>query len=180
MAAGYFLYGSSTMMVYTTGAGVSGFTLDPSVGEFLLSHPDIKIPPTGKIFSANMGYWDYWDESVRDYFRYLRRPDESKPVYSCRYIGSLVADFHRTLLYGGVFLYPADSKDPKKPFGKLRLLYECSPLAFVAVNAGGAASTGLGPILEFEPEHLHQRVPIIIGSREEVDTAVEYISGRRS
>ncbi|MBI5521421.1 MAG: class 1 fructose-bisphosphatase [Desulfarculus sp.] len=180
VAAGYFLYGSSTMMVYTTGAGVSGFTLDPSVGEFLLSHPNIEIPSRGKIFSANVGYWDYWSQETKNYIDYLRRPDQNKPVYSCRYIGSLVADFHRTLLYGGVFLYPADSKDPKKPHGKLRLLYECSPLAFVCEQAGGAATTGRERIMEIMPQELHQRVPIIIGSPEEVYMAEQFYDGRLS
>ncbi len=178
VAAGYFLYGSSTMMVYTTGAGVSGFTLDPSVGEFLLSHPNIEIPARGKIFSANVGYWDYWSQETKDYIDYLRRPDENKPVYSCRYIGSLVADFHRTMLYGGVFLYPADSKDPKKPHGKLRLLYECSPLAFICEQAGGAATTGRERIMEVVPHELHQRVPLIIGSPEEVYLAEQFYDGR--
>lgn len=180
VAAGYFLYGSSTMMVYTTGAGVSGFTLDPSVGEFLLSHPNIEIPSRGKIFSANVGYWDYWPQETKNYIDYLRRPDQNKPVYSCRYIGSLVADFHRTLLYGGVFLYPADSKDPKKPHGKLRLLYECSPLAFVCEQAGGAATTGRERIMEIMPQELHQRVPLIIGSPEEVYLAEQFYDGRLS
>ncbi len=177
VAAGYFLYGSSTMMVYTTGAGVSGFTLDPSVGEFLLSHPNIEMPSSGKIFSANVGYWDYWDEPTRAYIDYLRKPGPSKPVYSCRYIGSMVADFHRTLLYGGVFLYPADTKDPKKPHGKLRLLYECSPLAFVAEQAGGSATTGKERIMEVNPQELHQRVPLVIGSAEEVALAERFYAG---
>ena len=180
VAAGYFLYGASTMMVYTTGNGVSGFTLDPSVGEFLLSHPHIQIPPSGKIFSVNMGYWDYWDDPTRCYLEYLRRPNDKKPVYSCRYIGSMVADFHRTLLYGGVFLYPADTKDPQKPHGKLRLLYECNPLAYVAEQAGGAATTGTQRILDVLPEELHQRVPIIIGSREEVALAEKFYRGEKS
>jgi fructose-1,6-bisphosphatase I len=179
VAAGYFLYGSSTMMVYTTGAGVSGFTLDPSVGEFLLSHPNIEIPQKGKIFSANTGYWDFWNEDTKAYMDYLRRPGPDKPVYSLRYIGSLVADFHRTLLYGGVFLYPADSKDPKKPHGKLRLLYECSPLAFICEQAGGAASTGRQRVMEVQPGDLHQRVPIIIGSPEEVYLAEQFYAGKR-
>ena len=177
VAAGYFLYGASTMMVYTTGNGVSGFTLDPSVGEFLLSHPNIKIPPSGKIFSVNMGYWDYWDEPTKRYLEYLRRPNDHKPVYSCRYIGSMVADFHRTLLYGGVFLYPADSKDPKKPHGKLRLLYECNPLSMVVEQAGGAATTGTQRMLEVQPDELHQRVPIVLGSREEVALAEKFFRG---
>jgi fructose-1,6-bisphosphatase I len=180
VAAGYFLYGSSTMMVYTTGNGVSGFTLDPSVGEFLLSHHKIEIPSSGKIFSANVGYWDYWREDTRAYIDYLRAPGDKKSVYSCRYIGSLVADFHRTLLYGGVFLYPADTKDPKKPHGKLRLLYECSPLSFVVEQAGGSASTGKKRIMEIVPQELHQRVPLIIGSPEEVALAEEFFANRRS
>ena len=178
VAAGYFLYGPSTMMIYTTGNGVSGFTLDPSVGEFLLSHPNIKIPERGKIFSVNMGYWDYWSESMRDYIRYLIKPDESKPVYSCRYIGSMVADFHRTLLYGGVFMYPTDTKDPKKPHGKLRLLYECNPLGYVCEQAGGAASTGSGRVLEVEPQDLHQRIPIFVGSKYEVKLAEKFLASK--
>ncbi len=177
VAAGYFLYGSSTMMVYTTGNGVSGFTLDPSVGEFLLSHPDIRIPERGKIFSANTAYWDYWHQPTKDFIDHLRQPHPDKPVYSLRYIGSLVADFHRTLLYGGVFLYPADSKDPQKPYGKLRLLYECSPLALVCEQAGGAAITGDRRVLEVEPEHLHMRVPLIIGSKYEVELAERIYRG---
>jgi fructose-1,6-bisphosphatase I len=179
VAAGYFLYGSSTMMVYTTGAGVSGFTLEPSVGEFLLSHPKIEMPAKGKIFSANMGNWEYWDQPTREYLDYLITPGEGKKVYSCRYIGSLVADFHRTLLYGGVFRYPADSKDPKKPHGKLRLLYECSPMAFVAEQAGGSASTGNERIMEVMPQELHQRVPLIIGSAEDVALAERFYAGYR-
>lgn len=177
VAAGYFLYGSSTMMVYTTGNGVSGFTLDPSVGEFLLSHPNIKIPQRGKIFSVNAAYWDYWHEPTKNYIDYLRKPSPDKPVYSLRYIGSLVSDFHRTLLYGGVFLYPADTKDPKKPNGKLRLLYEASPLSFVCEQAGGASTTGTQRIMKVEPEHLHQRVPLIIGSPLEVELAEKFYRG---
>lgn len=180
VAAGYVLYGSSTMMVYSTGNGVSGFTLDPSVGEFLLSHPEIKIPSRGKIVSANMGYWHYWDENLKNYLRFLRQPGPGRPVYSLRYIGSLVADFHRTLLYGGIFLYPADRKDPQKPYGKLRLLYECNPMSMLCEQAGGKASTGDGRVLEVEPTELHQRVPFIIGSPEDVDEAVAFISGQRN
>jgi fructose-1,6-bisphosphatase I len=180
VAAGYFLYGSSTMMVYTTGSGVSGFTLDPSIGDFLLSHPNIKMPSPGNIFSANMGNWDYWEQPTKHYLNHLRSPIGSKPVYSLRYVGSLVSDFHRTMLYGGVFLYPADSRDPKKPSGKLRLLYECAPLAFIAEQAGGAASTGRERIMDIEPDKLHQRVPLIIGSREEVALAEQFYAGRLS
>lgn len=178
VAAGYFLYGSSTMMVYTTGSGVTGFTLDPSIGEFLLSHPDIKMPSPGNIFSTNMSNWDYWDLPTKRYINYLRTPTANKPVYTQRYVGSLVSDFHRTLLYGGVFLYPADTRDPKKTTGKLRLMYECSPLAFIAEQAGGAASTGRERIMEIVPGEMHQRVPLIIGSREEVALAEQFYSGR--
>ena len=178
VAAGYFLYGSSTMMVYTTGAGVSGFTLDPSIGEFLLSHPNIQMPPSGAIFSINMGNWDYWDLPTKRYINYLRTPTSTKPIYTQRYIGSLVADFHRTLLYGGVFLYPADTKEQDKPNGKLRLLYECSPLAFIAEQSGGAASTGRERIMEVQPKELHQRAPLIVGSREEVALAEQFYSER--
>ncbi len=178
VAAGYFLYGSSTMMVYTTGSGVTGFTLDPSIGEFLLSHPSIKMPSPGDIFSTNMSNWDYWDLSTKRYINYLRTPTPSKPIYTQRYVGSLVSDFHRTLLYGGVFLYPADTRDPKKTTGKLRLMYECAPLAFIAEQAGGAASTGRERIMEVAPVDMHQRVPLIIGSREEVALAEQFYAGR--
>lgn len=178
VAAGYFLYGSSTMMVYTTGAGVTGFTLDPTIGEFLLSHPNIKMPAKGDIFSVNMSSWDYWDLPTKRYINYLRTPTDNKPIYTQRYVGSLVSDFHRTLLYGGVFLYPADSRDPKRPNGKLRLMYECSPLAFIAEQAGGAASTGRERIMEVQPKDMHQRVPLVIGSREEVALAEQFYSGR--
>jgi fructose-1,6-bisphosphatase I len=177
VAAGYVLYGSSTMMVYTTGRGVHGFTLDPGVGEFLLSHPDIRIPPRGGYYSVNAGYEKYWSEGVRRYVRWLTGQDEEHPSAGMplRYIGSLVADFHRTLLAGGVFLYPFDRKDPKKPFGKLRLLYECAPLAFIAEQAGGYASDGVHSILNIQPTDLHQRVPLFIGDRALVEKAEEYI-----
>jgi fructose-1,6-bisphosphatase I len=178
VAAGYIVYGSSTMMVYTTGKGVFGFTLDPSVGEFLLSHERIKIPERGKIYSVNEGNYAFWDEGVRRYVDSLKRsPLEGGRSYTARYIGSLVADFHRTLLYGGIFMYPADSKDPKKPHGKLRLLYECAPLAFVCEQAGGLASDGSRAILDIEPQELHQRAPLFIGSKEDVLTAEKHIRG---
>lgn len=174
VAAGYFLYGSSTMMVYTTGRGVNGFTLDPSVGEFLLSHPDIKTPERGKIYSVNEGYWSFWDEATREAVSYFKGSDNERgKPYSARYIGSLVADFHRNLLYGGIFLYPADMQDPKKPKGKLRLMCEASPLAFVIEQAGGAASDGERPILDIEPTELHERVPLFIGSKRDVEKVVE-------
>lgn len=178
IAAGYIVYGSSTMLVYTTGQGVHGFTLDPSVGEFLLSHEDIKIPLKGKIYSINEGNAHFWDEGTRKYIDYLKDKDpETDRPYSLRYIGSLVADFHRTLLYGGIFLYPADYKDPKKPKGKLRLLYEAAPLAFVCEQAGGLAITGKERILNLQPTELHQKVPLIMGSKEDVLRYQKFFEG---
>ncbi len=176
VAAGYFIYGSSTMMVYTTGQGVHGFTLFPSIGEFLLSHENIRIPERGKIFSVNESYYNYWSDGVRRLVEHFKSPD-TKPVYTARYIGSLVSDFHRNLLKGGIFMYPADTKDPKKPHGKLRLMCEANPLAFVVKEAGGYASTGKKPILEVEPEELHQRVPLFIGSKKDVELAERYVQG---
>ena len=163
LAAGYFIYGSSTMMVYTTGKGVHGFTLDPSLGEFLLSHENIVTPRRGKIYSINEGNTTKWDAGTRRYIDYLKedRKEQGHP-YTHRYIGSLVADFHRNLLKGGIFLYPG-------PKGKLRLLYEAAPLAMVAVQAGGAASTGSTRILDVVPTSLHQKVPLIIGSLDDVE-----------
>jgi len=177
-AAGYVIYGSSTVMVYTTGNGVHGFTLDPGVGEFLLSHPDIQVPDKPKYYSANQGNERYWSEGVRRYTRWLKGMDEGEPrkPLSERYIGSLVSDFHRNLLKGGVFYYPADSKDPKKPHGKLRLLYEAAPLAFIAECAGGYASDGRQPISDIVPEELHQRTPLFIGNEEMVRKAEEFIA----
>ena len=169
VAAGYFLYGTSTMLVYTTGQGVHGFTLDPSVGEFLLSHPDIRIPETGSIYSVNEGNWNHWDDKARAAIDYFKHPDDPNATpCSARYVGSLVADFHRTLLYGGVFLYPPDSRKGKSR-GKLRYLCEASPLAFVAENAGGAATDGHNRILDITPTTLHERVPLFIGSRKDVE-----------
>ncbi|MBQ4133398.1 MAG: class 1 fructose-bisphosphatase, partial [Desulfovibrionaceae bacterium] len=170
VAAGYFLYGPSCMMVYSSGDGVHGFTLDPSVGEFLLSHPNIQIPRHGKYYSVNEANWLYWDEATREAvscFKGMENP-LGKP-YSLRYVGSLVADFHRTLLYGGVFMYPLDYKIKDKPKGKLRLLYEASPLSFLIEQAGGKSIDGWNRILDIAPGHLHQRVPLIIGSPEDVD-----------
>lgn len=177
VAAGYIIYGSSTMLVFTTGQGVNGYTLDPSVGEFILSHIDIKTPPKGKIYSVNEGNSRFWDEGTKKYIDSLKEKDSatSRP-YSLRYIGSLVADFHRNLLYGGIFLYPTDCKDPDKPKGKLRLLYEASPLAFIVEQAGGLATTGKENIMDIVPTELHQRVPLIIGSREDVLTYQKFIS----
>ncbi|MFW5997736.1 MAG: class 1 fructose-bisphosphatase [Desulfovermiculus sp.] len=170
VAAGYFIYGSSTVMVYTTGNGVHGFTLDPSVGEFLLSHPDIQIPDKGNIYSVNEAYWNYWDGTTQRAVGMFKDPNSDLgKLYSLRYIGSLVADFHRNLLYGGIFMYPIDHRDPKKPKGKLRLVCEASPLAFVVEQAGGMATDGVNRILDIEPQELHQRTPLFIGSRAEVE-----------
>ena len=164
MAAGYVIYGSSTMMVYATRLGVNGFTLEPSIGEFCLSHPNITVKETGKIYSVNQGNWTKYSEGVR---RYLVQCMDK--VYSHRYIGSMVADMHRTLIKGGIFMYPADSSAVK---GKLRLLYECNPMAFLVEAAGGSATTGDERILDVEPQELHQRVPIFIGSKSMVKEAV--------
>ena len=179
VAAGYIIYGSSTMLVYTTGEGVHGFTLDPSVGEFFLSHPDIRIPERSKYYSINESYTNYWFEGTRRYVEYLKEIDKpSGRPYNLRYIGSLVADFHRNLISGGIFLYPRDRKSSAKPEGKLRLLYEAAPMAMIAREAGGLAITDDGrDILEIEPEHLHQRVPLIIGSRHDVETAGRFFTG---
>ncbi|MHC5011364.1 MAG: class 1 fructose-bisphosphatase [Planctomycetota bacterium] len=169
VAAGYVLYGSSTMLVLSVGSGVQGFTMDPSVGAFFKSHPQIAIPARGKIYSVNEGNHPYWSEGVRKYVAYVKERDAAtQRPYSSRYIGSMVADIHRTLLKGGIFMYPADSKDPKKPHGKLRLLYECAPMGFLVEQAGGRASTGRGPVLDIEPTDLHQRVPFFAGSPENV------------
>ena len=181
VAAGYFIYGSSTIMVYTTGNGVHGFTLYPSVGEFLLSHKHIRIPEKGKIFSVNEGNYQYWDKKTRALVDYFKTKDKKtgRP-YTSRYVGSLVADFHRNLLKGGIFMYPADLKDPKKPTGKLRLMVEANPLSMVVKEAGGSASDGHGPILAIQPKDLHQRVPLYIGSKKDVEVAEKFISGKET
>ncbi len=176
VAAGYIAYGTSTMFVYTAGHGVHGFTLDPAVGEFLLSHPDIRIPKA-KYFSVNLGYQMYWSLGVQRYTEFLQGHEGGVKGLSLRYIGTLVSDFHRNLLAGGVFYYPADSKDPKATTGKLRLLYEAAPLAFVAEQAGGYASDGTGPILDIEPRSLHQRTPLFIGNKDLVEKVEEFIRG---
>ncbi len=169
VAAGYVVYGSSTMLVYTVGRGVHGFTLEPSLGEFLLSHENIRIPKRGKIYSVNEGNEASWDDGTRRYIRNLKEKDKpnGRP-YSHRYIGALVGDAHRTLLKGGIFLYPPDVSDPAKPKPKLRLLYEASPMAFIFEHAGGAASTGRERILDVQPTSLHQRVSLILGSPDDV------------
>jgi fructose-1,6-bisphosphatase I len=168
VAAGYVIYGSSTMMVYTTGQGVHGFTLDPQIGEFLLSHPNIRIPEHGRYLSVNDSYEQVWDEDVRALMRRYRGLDGMRDPMSVRYVGSLVADFHRNLLGGGLFAYPANENNPR---GKLRLLYEANPLAFIVEQAGGLASNGSIRILDVEPTELHQRTPLFIGSKQDVMTA---------
>jgi fructose-1,6-bisphosphatase I len=175
VAAGYVLYGPSTMLVYSAGNGVHGFTLDQTVGEFLLTHPDIRIPPPPRFYSVNQGYERYWVREIQEYTNDLQTRN-----LSLRYIGSLVSDFHRNLLGGGMFYYPADTRDPKKPHGKLRLLYEAAPLAFLAEHAGGAASDGTQPILDIQPVELHQRTPLFIGNRELVELAEAYLRGEKS
>ncbi|MBN1252352.1 MAG: class 1 fructose-bisphosphatase [Bacteroidales bacterium] len=174
VAAGYVIYGSSTMMVYTTGRGVNGFTLDPSIGEFCLSHRDITTPHSGTIYSVNEGNYFKFPEGVKKYIKYCQENDtETKRPYTSRYIGSLVADFHRNLLKGGIFLYPSTASYTD---GKLRLLYECNPIAFLAEQSGGKATDGKGNrILDIKPESLHQRVPFYVGSRQMVNQAEEFI-----
>jgi len=169
VAAGYVIYGSSTMLVYTTGKGVNGFTLDPSVGLFLLSHADMKIPEGGSIYSINEANYIYFPEGVKEYVRYCQEDDpKSLRPYTTRYIGSLVADFHRNLIRGGIYLYPGTKKNSN---GKLRLLYECNPVAFIAEQAGGKASDGFRRTMEIQPESLHQRTPLFVGSKHMVEKA---------
>lgn len=174
VAAGYVMYGSSTVLVYTTGRGVHGFTLDPSIGEFLLSHPMIRIPEPGqKIYSVNEGNFSRWGQGQQELVRHFRGDGGEGGGFSHRYVGSLVADFHRTLLYGGIFMYPGDRKSPK---GKLRLLYEAAPLALICEQAGGRATDGVRDILSIPPTDLHQRTPLYMGNREWVDLAGEHLA----
>ncbi len=173
VAAGYVLYGSSTMLVYSTGNGVNGFTYDNSVGLFLLSHPDIKIPETGNIYSINEANYIYFPEGVKRYIKYCQEDDkETNRPYKTRYVGSLVSDFHRNMLRGGVFMYPGNFKNPT---GKLRLLYECAPIAYLAENAGGCASDGFNRILDIVPNSIHQRSSFIVGSKEMVECAEKFM-----
>lgn len=172
VAAGYVIYGSSTMLVYATRRGVNGFTLDPSIGEFTLSHPDIKCPPNGKIYSVNHGNFFQYEEGVRNYINTCqRKTKETGGPYTQRYIGSMVADVHRNLIKGGIFMYPGTTDKPK---GKLRLLYECNPFAFIVEKAGGRATNGKQPILDIQPTELHQRTPFFIGSSEMMDELETY------
>ncbi len=172
VAAGYVVYGTSTMLVYTTGHGVNGFTLNPALGTFYLSHPSMKFPENGNIYSINEGYYVHFPQGVKDYLKYCQEEEGDRP-YSARYIGSLVSDFHRNMIKGGVYIYPTSSKAPQ---GKLRLLYECNPIAFLAEQAGGWASDGYKRILEIKPTELHQRVPIFVGSKNMVADAEKFMA----
>jgi fructose-1,6-bisphosphatase I len=178
VAAGYLMYGSSTMLVFTAGHGVHGFTLDPGIGEYYLSHENIRIPAKGQVYAVNEGNTKKWPDGARKFLEYLKDQDKrtGRP-YAARYSGCLVADVHRVLLGGGLYLYPAEVD---KPEGKLRLLYEANPLAMVVEQAGGKASTGTMRILDVEPKGLHQRVPLLIGSREDVALAEEFVQGKRA
>ena len=174
VAAGYIIYGTSTMLVYTTGAGVNGFTLNPAIGTFYLSHPRMEFPETGKIYSVNEGNYIHFPQGVKDYIKYCQKEEDDRP-YTSRYIGSLVSDFHRNMIKGGIYIYPKSSVASD---GKLRLLYECNPMAFLAEQANGKASDGFGRILEIQPTELHQRVPFFCGSRKMVEKAEEFMAAQ--
>ncbi len=171
VAAGYIVYGTSTMIVYTTGHGVNGFTLNPAIGTYYLSHPNMQFPQTGNIYSVNEGNYVHFPQGVKNYIKYCQEEEGDRP-YTSRYIGSLVSDFHRNMIKGGIYIYPNTSKNPD---GKLRLLYECNPMAFIAEQAGGKASNGFERIMDIQPTTLHQRVPFFCGSREMVDKAEEFM-----
>ncbi len=172
VAAGYVVYGTSTMLVYSTGFGVNGFTLNPAMGTFYLSHPNMTFPDDGNIYSINEGYYVHFPQGVKDYLKYCQEEEGNRP-YSARYIGSLVSDFHRNMIKGGIYMYPSSSKSPQ---GKLRLLYECNPIAFLAEQAGAKATDGYKRILEIKPSELHQRVPIFVGSKVMVDKLEEFMA----
>ena len=165
VAAGYIVYGTSTMIVYSTGHGVNGFTLNPAIGTYYLSHPNMKFPEKGNIYSVNEGNYVHFPEGVKKYIKYCQEEEGERP-YTSRYIGSLVSDFHRNIIKGGIYFYPSTSKNPD---GKLRLLYECNPMAFLAERAGGKASNGFNRILDIKPSELHQRVPFFCGNKDMVD-----------
>ncbi len=171
VAAGYVVYGTSTMLVYTTGFGVNGFTLNPAIGTFYLSHPDMQFPEDGKIYSVNEGNYNHFPQGIKNYIKYCQLEEGDRP-YTSRYIGSLVSDFHRNMIKGGIYLYPKSSKDSN---GKLRLLYECNPMAFIAEQAHGKASDGFTRIMDIQPTELHQRVPFICGSKNMVEKAEEFM-----
>ncbi|KAE8633241.1 hypothetical protein XENTR_v10001823 [Xenopus tropicalis] len=170
VAAGYALYGSATLVALSTGEGVDCFMLDPALGEFILVDKNVKIKKKGKIYSLNEGYAKYFDPAMTEYLKNKKFPQDGSAPYSSRYVGSMVADVHRTLVYGGIFMYPANEKSPK---GKLRLLYECNPMSFIIEQAGGMATTGTQPVLDVQPETIHQRVPLILGSPDDVE---EYLA----
>jgi fructose-1,6-bisphosphatase I len=172
VAAGYVVYGTSTMLVLTSGNGVNGFTLNPAIGSFYLSHPNMKFPENGKIYSINEGNYVHFPQGVKDYLKYCQEEKEDRP-YTSRYIGSLVSDFHRNMIKGGIYLYPTSTKNPK---GKLRLLYECNPMAYLAEQANGKASDGYQRILDIKPTELHQRVPFFCGSKNMVLKAEEFMA----
>lgn len=171
VAAGYVIYGTSTMLVYTTGDGVNGFTLNPAIGSYYLSHPNMQFPEDGQIYSVNEGNYIHFPQGVKNYIKYCQKEEGNRP-YTSRYIGSLVSDFHRNMIKGGIYLYPGNSKNPN---GKLRLLYECNPMAFLAEQANGKASDGFTRILDIEPTELHQRVPFFCGSKNMVEKAEEFM-----
>jgi fructose-1,6-bisphosphatase I len=171
VAAGYIIYGTSTMIVYTTGYGVNGFTLNPAIGTYYLSHPNIQFPETGKIYSVNEGNYVHFPQGVKDYIKYCQKEEGDRP-YTSRYIGSLVSDFHRNMIKGGIYIYPNTSKDPN---GKLRLLYECNPMSFIAEQAGAKASNGFQRIMDIQPTKLHQRVPFFCGSIKMVEKAEAFM-----
>lgn len=171
VAAGYVVYGSSTMLIFTTGNGVNGFTLNPSIGTYYLSHPNLKIPEDGNIYSINEGNYAHFPQGVKDYLKYCQAEEDERP-YTSRYIGSLCADFHRNMIKGGIYIYPSGTTSPN---GKLRLLYECNPIAFLAEQAGGKASDGFNRILDMQPKELHQRVPFFCGSKKMVEKAEEFM-----
>jgi fructose-1,6-bisphosphatase I len=175
IAAGYIVYGTSTMLVYTTGDGVNGFTLNPALGTFYLSHPNMEFPETGKIYSVNEGNYVHFPQGVKDYIKYCQKEEGDRP-YTSRYIGSLVSDFHRNMIKGGIYLYPKSSVAAE---GKLRLLYECNPMAFIAEQAKGKASNGFDPIMDIVPTELHQRVPFFCGSRKMVEKAEEFMQATK-
>lgn len=172
IAAGYVVYGTSTMLVYTTGYGVNGFTLNPAIGTYYLSHPNMKFPDNGRIYSTNEGNYAHFPQGVKDYIKYCQAEEEDRP-YTSRYIGSLVSDFHRNMLKGGIYIYPSSKKHKN---GKLRLLYECNPMAFIAEQAGGKASNGFKRIMDIDPTKLHQRTPFFCGSKEMVGKAEDFMA----
>lgn len=171
VAGGYALYGTATMMVLSLNNGVNGFTYDPAIGEFILTDPNMRVPEQGNIYSINEGYTHQWDKSVKEYVDAKKNPPNGKP-YGARYVGSMVADVHRTIKYGGIFIYPATNSAKN---GKLRLLYEGNPMAYIVTQAGGLASTGKVDILDLKPEAIHQRCPVYLGSKKDVEEALSYI-----